>query len=150
MTDNSFLMPDKDEHIHHKYFIKEGDTFKSVSEELGIDWQTIRFYHNTHCIADEDVINADFPKHLKFLLLKPVKLQANAKSKVVPLKAKLNNGFNVSFLTINGKFGVISTILNGTNEHTLKYEVSLKWIATDKNGYSFYEINRLSKIYIDD
>ena len=70
MTDNSFLMPDKDEHIHHKYFIKEGDTFKSVSEELGIDWQTIRFYHNTHCIADEDVINADFPKHLKFLLLK--------------------------------------------------------------------------------
>jgi ribosomal protein L6P/L9E len=151
MKDNSFLMPERDEDIHNKYFIKEGDTFKSVSEALGINWQNLRIYHNTHCIADEDVINADFPSHLKFLLLKPVKLQADGKPETAPLKkAVLSNGFSVPFQPISGKFGVVCTVVNGANEHTLKYEMSLNWLSTDDNGYSFYKIDRLSKIYIDD
>lgn len=151
MTDNSFLMPERDEDIHDKYFIKKGDTFKSVSEERGTDWQTLRIYHNTHCISDEDIINADFPRHLEFLLLKPVKLQTNGKPEIAPLtKAVLSKGFSVPFQPLSGKFGIICTVVNGANEHTLKYEVSVTWISTDKNSFSFYKIDRLSKIYIDD
>jgi hypothetical protein len=99
------------------------------------------------------VINAYFPSHLEFLLLKPIKLQANGKPEIAPLKkAILGNVFSLPFQSISGKstFGVMCTVVNDDNVHTLKYEVSLNWLSMDKNGYSFYEIDRVSKIYIDD
>ncbi|TRX30899.1 hypothetical protein FNW52_19490 [Flavobacterium sp. ZT3R18] len=153
MAGISFYIPDRDEEDHDKYFIKKGDTIKSVAEELGKEWQVLRIYHNNHCIADADVINADFPSHLKFLLLKPIKLQANGEPEEVPLKkAVLGSGFRVPFHHVRGKnkYGVIYTVENGEQVHTLKYEVSVNWVATDKNGYSFFEIDRLSKVYIND
>jgi hypothetical protein len=153
MAGNSFLIPDRNADDHDKYYIKKGDTFKSVSEELGIEWQILRVYHNTHCIDDEDVINADFPSHLEFLLLKRVRLQANGEPEAVPLKkAILANGFNVPFQQLSEKrdYGVICTIENGNEIYSLKYEVSVKLLDTDINGYSFFKIDRTSKVYIND
>jgi hypothetical protein len=48
MVKERFLIPDSIEDVHNKYLIKEGDTFKSVSLDLGIEWQILRTYHNTH------------------------------------------------------------------------------------------------------
>jgi hypothetical protein len=153
MGGHSFLLPDRNADDHDRYYLKEDDTFESVAEELGIEWQILRAYHNTHCIDDEDVINADFPSHLEFLLLKPIKLRANGEPEAVPLKkAIFARGFSVPFQRLSEKrnYGIICTIENGTEVHTLKYEASVKWLDTDLNGYSFFEIDRQSKIYIND
>ncbi len=153
MAVHSFYIEERNEDDHDKHPIKKGDTFKSVAEELGIEWQILRVYHNTHCIADADVINAYFPSHLKFLLLKPIKLQANGEPEKEPLKkAIFSSDFIVPFHSVNGKnkYGVMYTIKNGNKVDTLKYEVSVNWVNTDKNGYSFFEIDRLSKVYIND
>ncbi|EKT3967491.1 hypothetical protein NTJ12_002586 [Flavobacterium psychrophilum] len=47
-------------------------------------------------------------------------------------------------------YAVRYTIEDGNEVHTLKYEAGVKWIDTDINGYSFFKIDRLSKVYIDD
>ncbi|MCV9926293.1 hypothetical protein OIU83_01405 [Flavobacterium sp. LS1R49] len=152
MAGNSFYVAERNEDDHDKHPIKKGDTIKSISEELGIEWQTLRTYHNRHCVSDEDVINAYLPNHLKFLLLKPIKLQANGEPEQEALKkAVLGKGFRIPFhhVTVKTKYGVMYTVENGEQVDTLKYEVSVKWLATDENGYSFFEIDRLSKLYIN-
>jgi hypothetical protein len=153
MAGISFYIPDRDDDDHDKYTIKKGDTFHSIAEELGIEWHILRTYHNTHCEEDKDVINAYLPSHLAFLLLQPIKLQANGEPEPVPLKkAILGNDFSLPFQQISMKsdYGVICTIANGDEAYTLKYEMSMKWVDTNQNGYSFYEIDRLSKVYIND
>lgn len=153
MAGMSFLVSDRNEEDHDKYFIKKGDTFHSIAEELEVEWNVLRTYHNTHCVNDEDVINAYLPSHLEFLLLKRIKLQANGEPEPVPLKkAILGKDFSLPFqqISIKSDYGVICTIANGDEIHTLKYEMSMKWEGTDQNGYSFYEIDRLSKIYNND
>jgi hypothetical protein len=153
MEGSSFYVAERNEDAHDKYPIKIGDTTKSISEELGIEWQTLRTYHNIHCIADEDVINADLPSHLKFLLLKPIRLQTNGEPEQEPLKKTVfGKGFRIPFnrVTVNNKYGVMYTVQDGKQVDTLKYEVSVNWLATDENGYSFFEIDRPSKLYIND
>lgn len=71
MVQERFLIPDSIEDVHNKYFIQEGDTFKSVALDLGIEWQILRTYHNTHCINEADMVHAYFPNHLKFIFLQP-------------------------------------------------------------------------------
>ncbi|WP_409415789.1 hypothetical protein [Flavobacterium sp. PS2] len=153
MKENSFYVAERNDDTHDRYFIEKGDTFESVAKKLGVEWQTLRTYHNIHCVADEDVINANFPSHLKSLLLRRVKLQINGEPEEIPLKkAVLNKGHKIPFnhVTIKNKYGVMYTIENGEQIDTLKYEVSVNWITTDNNGYSLFEIDRLSKIYIND
>jgi hypothetical protein len=153
MAGMSFLVSDGNEEDHDKYFIKEGDTFRSISKELGIEWNVLRAYHNIHCVNDEDVVNTYLPSHLEYMLLKRIKLQANGEPEPVSLKkASLGEDFNLPFLQISTKrdYGVICTINNGDEVHTLKYEMSLKWVSIDHNGFSFYEIDRVSKIYYND
>jgi hypothetical protein len=153
MKENSFYVTERNNDTHDRYSLEKGDTFESVAEKLGIEWQTLRAYHNIHCVSDADVINANFPSHLKFLLLKPIKLRANEEAVEEPLKkAKFNKGYRIPFnhVTIKNKYGVMYTIENGEQIDTIKYEASVNWITTDKNGYSLFEIDRLSKIYINE
>jgi hypothetical protein len=153
MKENSFYVTERNNDTHDRYSLEEGDTFEIVAEKLGIEWQTLRAYHNIHCVSDADVINANFPSHLKFLLLKPIKLQANGEAVEEPLKkAEFYKGHRIPFnhVTIKKKYGVMYTIENGEQIDTVKFEASVNWITTDKNGYSLFEIDRLSKIYINE
>jgi hypothetical protein len=154
MTKNSFLIPDRNDDDHDKYLLKKGDTFESVAEELGIEWRLLRSFHNANCFADADVINKGFPSHLKFLLLKPIKLKANGEPEDIPPEKVIfsSQDFEIPFRPAHtdSKYGVIYFIENGKEVQTIKQEINVKWLSTNENGYSFLEINRISKLYIND
>jgi adenylate kinase family enzyme len=143
-----------DEIEHHTYKIEKGDTLDSVAHKLGKNRDRLRIYHNTHCIPDADVIPDDFPSHLEFLLMEPIKLQANGLPEELPKKSVIFTGIEneLPFLpaTLNNKYIAVYTIESAETKHTLKEEILVKWIKTSDNGYSFFEINKLSKLYIDD
>ncbi|MEO8239223.1 MAG: peptidoglycan-binding protein LysM [Flavobacterium sp.] len=139
---------------HHTYKIEKGDTLDSVALKLGKDRDELRRYHNMHCIPDADVIPDDFPRHLEFLVLKPVKLQANGEPEELPKQPVIfsSKEYELPFAPANlhNKYLGMYVIENGDEKHTIKEEIGVKWLATDKNGYSFFEIKKLSKVYIND
>ncbi|WP_264552104.1 hypothetical protein [Flavobacterium sp. N2038] len=138
---------------HKTYKIQDGDTPQSVANKLEIELDDLRRYHNFNCKEDRDVINAYLPNHLKFILLKPVKFKANGELQDEPLEyirfstKSYQLPFNPSGK--NSYLGVY-TIENGDIKQSVKEEISVKWLATDVNKYSFFEINRISKVYIDE
>jgi len=138
---------------HKTYEIQKSDTPQSVADLLEISLNELRHYHNFSCIEDADVINAYFPSHLKYLLLKPIKLKANGEPEDEPLeKVRFSTKtYQLPFKPsgTNRYLGVY-IIENGQKKHSIKEEVSVKWLATDINNYSFFEIDRISKVYIDE
>lgn len=131
------------------YKIKKGDNLKSVSEELKIDSYFLRAYHNKHCPL-KDLIEKDLPSHLELIIIQSQeekdakelyreKVLFSSKDYKLPFKPR---GFERLFL-------VLYTIENGKKKTSINEEVLVKWLATDSNGYSFFEINRVSKVYVD-
>jgi hypothetical protein len=86
--------------------------------------------------------------------MEPIKLQANGLPEELPKKpVTFAGGENeLPFLpaTLNNKYIAVYTIESGDTKHTLKEKILVKWLATDDNGYSFFEIDKLSNVYIDD
>ncbi|WP_281632447.1 hypothetical protein [Flavobacterium luteolum] len=133
---------------HFTYKIQKGDAPISVADKLGITLED----HNFNCIEDCDVINVDFPNHLEFLLLKPTKQESdNEKENVKPTKVIFDNGFKIPFYNVRGKnsYMVLQTIENNKHIQTIKYKVNVERITKDKNGYSLFEIDRISKVYLN-
>ncbi|MDN3675010.1 hypothetical protein QWY99_18405 [Flavobacterium branchiarum] len=137
---------------HFSYKIQKGDTPISVAKKLEITLYELRMYHNFNCIDDCDVINADFPTHLQFLLLKPTKLESdNEQENEKRIQVIFDEGFRIPFYNIRGKntYMVLQTIENGTFLQTIKYEASVGYITRDTNGYSLFEIDRVSKVFLN-
>jgi phage anti-repressor protein len=136
--------------VHKTYTIKSGDTLISVAKKLDIDPQTIRNYHNIHCELDE-LIERDLPYSLKTLLLSPYD---EAKSIEKDLRHKVRFGVNKKFLfkpsTKKINYGVMYTMTTGDEVNTLKYEVSVKCVDKEPQEYHLLEIDRISKVYIND
>lgn len=137
---------------HLTYKIQKGDTPQSVADKLDIELFDLRRYHNFNCIEDRDVINAYLPNHLKFILLKPIKLNANGELEDEPLEhiRFSTKTYQLPFKP-SGKnsYLAVYTIENGDIKQSIKEEISVKWLATDINKYSFFEIDRISKVYIN-
>ncbi|WP_427873660.1 hypothetical protein [Flavobacterium sp. MMS24-S5] len=137
---------------HFTYKIQEGDTPILVADKLEITLDELRHYHNFNCIEDRDVINADFPSHLEFLLLKPTKQESdNEQENAKPTKIIFDNGFKIPFHNVRGKnsYMVLQTTENEKHLQTIKYKVSVEYLKKDKNGYSLFEIDRISKVYLN-
>jgi hypothetical protein len=133
---------------HRTYKIKKGDTLQSVSNELGIDAHELRRYHNIYCdIAD--LIEADFNRHLEFLILAPE--IANNKTEKKPEKVNFGKDYRLPFLPeqINESYKVKYTSEVGDETDVTEMEISVKWIAADKNKFHLFEINRAADIYIN-
>jgi hypothetical protein len=137
---------------HFTYKIQEGDTPILVADKLEITLDELRHYHNFNCIEDRDVINADFPSHLEFLLLKPTKQESNNEQEnAKPTKVIFDNDFKIPFHNVRGKnsYMVLQTAESEKHLQTIKYKVSVEYIKKDKNGYSLFEIDRISKVYLN-
>lgn len=137
---------------HFTYKIQKGDTPTSVADKLEITLYELRFYHNFNCIDDRDVINADFPSHLQFLLLKPTQQESEVdKENVKPIKVTFDNEFRIPFYNVRGKnsYLVLQSIKTDNQVQTIKYKISAECIKKDKNGYSLFEIDRISKVYLN-
>jgi hypothetical protein len=136
--------------IHKTYSIKSGDTLISVAKKLDIDPQTIRNYHNIHCELDE-LIERDLPYNLKTLLLSPYD---KAKAIEKDLRHKVRFGVNKKLLfkpsTKKINYGVMFTMAAGDEESSLKYEVSVRCVDKEPQEYHLLEIDRISKVYIND
>jgi hypothetical protein len=135
------------------YTIKTGDTLQKVAQELAIPPMELRRYHNIYCEIP-DLIEADFPSHLEFLLLPPDKsdITANSSTGGKTRKVGFVNGSTLPFLPSGSKknYDVLYVLEDGDEKDTIHFEASVKWIAIDPKGFHFFEIDRLSKTYIND
>jgi hypothetical protein len=144
--------PSYDDHLTYK--IKKGDTLISVAQDLGIEPYLLRSYHNRFCPSLKDLIEADFPYHLEYVILAPEEVELtqeekeNNRQKVTrnesPISISLNNA------QINNTYGVVYTIENGTQVQTIKQKINVKWRAKNENNFYFFEVSRIGNIYIND
>ncbi|WP_264551514.1 LysM peptidoglycan-binding domain-containing protein [Flavobacterium sp. N2038] len=133
------------------YKIKKGDTLASVARDLGIEADELRWYHNMYCEIP-DLIEADFKGYLEFLILAPEKPIDAPKEEIEKKlqKVSLASIYKLPFIAekINKEYKVQYTTVVGDEVDTLETEVSVKWLASDKNNFHLFEINR-GVIYIN-
>jgi hypothetical protein len=135
------------------YEIKKGDTLLSVAKELGIDPYLLRTYHNRFCPLT-DLIEADFPYELEYLILAPeeTEISDNEREKQRK-KVVFHDGLHKISLNdsqVSNSYGVLYTIENGSETHTIKQQLNVRWKAKNENGYYFFEVTRIGKVYIND
>nr|WP_315238858.1 LysM domain-containing protein [uncultured Flavobacterium sp.] len=137
---------------HRTYKVKKGDTLESVSLELGIAASELRRYHNMYCEIP-DLIEADFKRHLEFLILAPEKSEAS-KSDIIdekPREVSLGKNYRLPFTPeqVDQSYKVKYTYEGEAGIDVTEMQINVKWIAADKNKFHLFEINRGSDIYIN-
>lgn len=127
------------------YKIKKGDTLASVARDLGVEADELRWYHNMYCEI-QDLIEADFKSYSQFLILAPEKYIEDQKEKEEKKGKKVTLASNhiLPFVAdrINKDYKVQYTTVFGDQVDTIEMETSVKWLATDKNSFHLFEINR--------
>ncbi|MBE8725694.1 LysM peptidoglycan-binding domain-containing protein [Flavobacterium hungaricum] len=135
------------------YKIKKGDTLFSVAQDLGIEPYLLRSYHNRFVPSTKDLIEADFPHHLEYLILEPQKAALTDEEKEQN-RTKINTkgSFKLSLDNshINKSYSVLYSIEKGKNVYDIKQEFNVKWRAKNEDGYSFFEVSRIGDLYIND
>lgn len=141
-------IPDFSYDNHFVYKIKKGDTLKKVAEELDVEIQYLRAFHNMRCPL-EDLIEADFKSHLEFLIIESK--EARIKRESHREGVNFANNYKLPFMPqgLDSDYLATYTIKNGEQEHSLKEEINVRWLANDKNGFSLIEIDRVSQVYVD-
>ena len=144
---NESEVPSHSKHLFYK--IRKGDTLESVAKALEIEAQELRRYHNIYCEIS-DLIEADFKRHLEYLILAPEKIKGDADDKK-PGKVNLGNDYRLPFspeqMEESYKVKYISEV--GDELDVTEMKINVKWIAADINKYHLFEINRASDIYIN-
>ncbi len=51
---------------------------------------------------------------------------------------------------INNSYGVVYTIESGKETHEIKQQINVRWKAKNENGFYFFEVSRIGKVYIND
>jgi hypothetical protein len=126
------------------YKIKRNDTLKSIAAFLKkSEWEVANF-HNIFA-KQHELIGVEFPENLKHLYITP-----NVHEKEIDgiPKVQFESGYlNIKpFDKIHYKVKFITTIDNEIN--TIEYDVCVKYIEK-KQEYHLFEIDRISKIYIN-
>ncbi|MBZ4043835.1 peptidoglycan-binding protein LysM [Flavobacterium hibisci] len=134
---------------HRFYEIKKGDTLESVAVDLGFDAQELRRYHNMYCDIS-DLIEADFSRHLEFLILAPTRNEDEEVNKK-PKKVNLGKNYRLPFTPeqVDQIYKVKYTYDAGDEIDVTEMKMSVKWIASDKNKYHLFEISRASVVYVN-
>lgn len=137
---------------HQKYKIQKGDTIASVALKLDRNEYDLKSYHNTYCELS-NLIELDFPKNMKELFLPALEKEIALREKEnQPKKVQLGINGKLALLPVgtNKNYGVLITLEKGEDIQTIKYEVNLRWVKQETNGDTVFEINRISKTYIND
>lgn len=132
------------------YKIQKGDTLISVAQDLGVEADELRWYHNMYCEIP-DLIEADFKSYSKFLILAPEKYIEERKEKEEKKgqKISLGNDYGLPFLPerLNESYKVKYTFEVGDQIDVTEMAINVKWLATDKNNYHLFEIVRNKTIH---
>lgn len=130
---------------HLTYKVRKGDTLQSVADQLGIDSQELRRYHNIYCPLP-DLIEADFKSYLKFVILASEETKAKVKEEILKKSKKVVFGsdYKIPFLAekVTENYKVKYTIEVDSVVNETEMTIGVKWLATDKNKYHLFEINR--------
>ena len=130
------------------YVLKESDTIKSIAKFLGkTEWEIYTF-HNLYANQDE-VMSVEFGKDQKILFITPdfTENDINLVPKVIFESGSILR-FNPSFKKLN--YGVMNKIIMGNNISKIDYEVSVQCIEKLPQQNFLFEINRISKVFLDD
>lgn len=126
------------------HILQSGETLQSVAQHYGLTPQELRQYHNTYCVL-ADLIGYEFAAHLKTVLVphEPLAVKATTLQLVAPrfidlkaIRKKIN-------------YGVMFTVTTGNEVTTMHYEVSVQCVDKQPSEYHLFEINRTSKIFIN-
>jgi hypothetical protein len=135
------------------YKIQEGDTPESVAEKLDIDLYALRSYHNRYCESVEDCIGPTFPRHLKFVIVKPPTVQLTDEEKEQQRKKVVFNDssrkLSLDYSHGEKAYAVLYTIESGEEVHTIKQQIKISWRAKNA-GYHFYYVSRDKAVYVND
>ncbi|MBF4505750.1 peptidoglycan-binding protein LysM [Flavobacterium sp. JLP] len=133
------------------YKIMEGDKLQSVAQKLGISARELRRYHNMYCLV-ADLIEHDFKRYSKFLILAPEKSISDANEVIAktPKNVSLGKDNKLPFLPrgIDKEYKVKYISNVDDQSDVIEMNVRVKWLATDKNNFHLFEINRRS-VYIN-
>ncbi|WP_281234464.1 LysM peptidoglycan-binding domain-containing protein [Flavobacterium gelatinilyticum] len=134
------------------YKIKKGDTLASVARDLGVEADELRWYHNMYCEIP-DLIEADFKSSSEFLILAPEKYieERKEKEKKKDQKVSLASNYRLPFAAdkINESYRVKYTFEISDQIDVTEMAINVKWLATDKNRYSLFEITRSKTIHVN-
>ncbi|WJS92801.1 LysM domain-containing protein [Flavobacterium johnsoniae] len=135
------------------YKIEKGETLQSVAQKFGIEARELRRYHNAYCLIS-DLIEDDFKRYSKFLILAPEKIDREV-NEIIEKKEKrvvLGKENKLSFLPrgISRDYSVEYTFEDGGKIDKMGMAIRVKWIATDENKYTLFEITRSLNLFIDD
>lgn len=137
---------------HLTYKVKKGDTLQSVADELGVDAYELRRYHNIYCPLP-DLIEADFKSYLKFVILASEETKTKRKEEILKKSKKVIFGsdYRIPFIAekITESYKVKYTIEVDSVVNETEIIIDVRWLATDKNKYHLFEINRGNEIYVN-
>jgi len=134
------------------YKIQKGDTLTSVAQDLGVEADELRWYHNMYCEI-QDLIEADFKSYSQFLILAPEKYieERKEKEEKKTQKVSLGSDYGLPFLPerLNERYRVKYTFEVGHQVDVTEMAIDVKWLATDKNSYHLFEITRSKIVHIN-
>jgi hypothetical protein len=123
--------------------VQKDETLKSIASLYGLDKDALKLFHNNHCaVKDMILINLNGQKEL-FLPRTAVA------DKNILVKFGRGNSLTLQPETSVRRYSVVITIEKGEHKSELKYEVSVRWLKTEK-GHHFFEIDRTSKLYLNE
>lgn len=133
-----------------KYKIQKGDTLSSVAKKFNSKEYDLKTHHNVYCEI-KDLIGLDFPQHLTELILPSFEFNQKEDNLISRKPVRLGNKGKLEFYpsTLNKNYGVFITLEKGDDSETIKYEINLRYIR-QQEGEKVFELNRISKIYIND
>ena len=135
-----------------KYILKEGDTLKSVAEELNIDVEYLMLTHNLNVEMYDKILSSleGFPPHLTEVY---VRLDVIENYNKKQLQTRTRTPRTIFYRPTKEKleYGVQFTIHNDQEVTTLKYQTSIQYIerTTDKINY-IIEVDRTTTTYFND
>lgn len=123
--------------------VQKDETLKSIASLYGLDKDVLKLFHNNHCdVKDMILINLNGQKEL----FVPRTAVADK-----TLLVKFGRGNSLILQPENSvrKYSVVITIEKGDVQSELKYEISVRWLKTEK-GHHFFEIDRTSNLYLNE
>jgi hypothetical protein len=137
--------------LHKIHPLTSNDTIISVATKLDLSVKEIKAYHNEYADAD-DIIENDFPLHLRALLLPPDKNEPFIQEEKIPTPVPLTPKHSIAFTssTQKIKYGIQYVMENGSTMNTIKYECTVQWKEKDEEGNHLFEIDRATATFIND
>ncbi len=133
------------------YKLKSGDTLASIAKQMLVSEASIKSYHNIHAHPNDRISN-ELPNHLTEIFVSPsITLPYfNNDTPLVPV-VKYSTGHNLPFKAVKDKvhYTVCYNIITGDKVENMSVELSVEDKEQDQEGNHLFEVNKISKTYIN-